>query len=92
MDRHPGGGAAIAASVAHGRTVVYASWNGATGVASWQLLAGPSASSVQPVGTTPTQGFETTLTAAGSQPFVQVNALDSSGKVIGSSNAVAPSK
>ena len=83
---------AIAASVAHGRTVVYASWNGATGVASWQLLAGSSPSALQPVQTTPAQGFETTLSAAGSQPFVQVNALDSSGRVIGSSKAVAPSQ
>jgi hypothetical protein len=82
---------AIAAAVGHGHTAVYASWNGATGVASWQLLAGPSANSLQPVGTAvPTQGFETRLQAPGSQPFVQVNALDSTGRVIGSSRPVKP--
>ncbi len=31
----------------NGRTIVYASWNGATQVASWRVLAGPSASRVE---------------------------------------------
>lgn len=41
---------------------VYASWNGATEVASWQVLAGSSSSTVVPVGgRQPRTGFETRL-------------------------------
>ena len=38
---------AIAARTGHGRTGVYTSWNGATGVAAWRILAGPSASRLE---------------------------------------------
>ncbi len=38
---------------------VYASWNGATGVASWRVLAGGSASAMTPLTTRARSGFET---------------------------------
>ena len=66
---------------------VYASWNGATRVASWQLLSGASAAHLAAVSPTPRTGFETTIPASPAA-FVQVRALDASGKVLGSSKVV----
>ena len=44
----------------HGRErTVYASWNGATDVDRWQLLAGTQAGALQPVSNTRSHGFET---------------------------------
>ena len=71
-------------------TAVYASWNGATDVASWQLLSGSSAGSLSAVSTTPKSGFETTI-PAGPAAFFQVRALSASGRVLGSSSVVARS-
>jgi arylsulfotransferase ASST len=70
-------------------TVVYASWNGATNVTSWQLLSGPSPTQLTAVSTTPRTGFETAIPSPGG-PFVQVRALSASGRVLGTSAAVAP--
>ncbi len=67
---------------------VSASWNGATGVASWQLLAGPGTEGMQPVASAPATGFETSITAAVSQPFVAMRAFDSAGNIIGTSAPV----
>ncbi len=70
------------------RATVYASWNGATGVASWRVLAGSSPQALSPVGAAPDAGFETAigLTSAPGG-FVQVQALDASGAVLGASAA-----
>jgi len=40
---------------------VYASWNGATGVSRWQVLAGPSARRLKSVRTVARTGFETAI-------------------------------
>jgi len=68
---------------------VYASWNGATQVASWRVLAGPSPSNLVAVASAPRSGFETALAvpdlAAGA--YVAVQALDAAGAVIGASPA-----
>jgi hypothetical protein len=77
--------------VAHrsGSTVTaQTSWNGATGVASWQLLAGPSPSSLSPIATAPRRDFETTLSATTSEPYVATRALDASGATLSTSPAV----
>lgn len=63
---------------------VHVSWNGATEVASWRLLAGSSASSLAPVSTARSNGFETTISAP-SAAYLQVQALSSAGQVIGTS-------
>jgi outer membrane protein assembly factor BamB len=75
---------------AGGKITVYASWNGATGVAAWQLLSGTSASRLTPVSTTPRSGFETMISAPAAA-FFQVRALSAAGKVLGSSKVVQPS-
>ncbi len=75
---------AVAAQSAGGRLTVEASWNGATDVSSWKLLTGSSAASLSAAGTATATGFETTLQASGG-PYVQVQALGSSGQVLASS-------
>lgn len=67
------------------------SWNGATEVASWQLLAGESPSSLSVVATVPKSGFETTATVSlpasvsAISTYVQSRALSATGTVLGSS-------
>lgn len=71
---------------------VRASWNGASEVARWRLLAGASESDLKPVATAAWDGFETPLTLpAGARDAtrLKVQALDARGKVIGTS-AVTP--
>jgi hypothetical protein len=80
----------VAARAHAGKTGVYASWNGATEVARWQVLAGGSKTSLSPVATVARDGFETQATINGEPAFVQVRALDSSGNPLGTSRAVKP--
>ena len=84
---------ALAATRAEdGRVTAYASWNGATEVARWQLVAGPDARRLHPVATVPKAGFETELTARTAEPFVRVRALAADGTVLGTSRAVSLAK
>ncbi len=53
----------------------YASWNGATDVTRWQLLAGDSPSALRVVATAPRTGFETTLRAHTDAAYMAVRAL-----------------
>ena len=69
--------------------MVYASWNGATEVASWQLLQGPSASALQSGPRVARTGFETMLTPAAQARSVAVVALDAAGAALGTSATVA---
>ncbi|HUH80924.1 MAG TPA: arylsulfotransferase family protein [Solirubrobacteraceae bacterium] len=63
----------------------YASWNGATGVASWELLAGPGPGALSPVASAPRTGFETAVTVRTGQGWFVAQALDSAGRVMGQS-------
>ncbi len=65
----------------------YASWNGATGVSAWQLLAGPSPTQLAPIETAPSAGFETAIAASSSQPYFAVAALNAAGQPLASSAA-----
>ena len=80
--------AVAAKAAAAGTMSVSASWNGATQVASWRVLAGASSSSLAVVANAARSGFQTTLTAATSGPYVQVQAMDAQGIVLGSSAVV----
>ncbi|HTW99867.1 MAG TPA: arylsulfotransferase family protein, partial [Acidimicrobiales bacterium] len=62
---------------------VYVSWNGATEVASWQVLSGPSASKLTGIATVPSAGFQTTITTRPTGPYVATAALDAAGKQLG---------
>ena len=86
----PSGSPALYARVSAGRVAVYVSWNGATDVANWRLLGGPDQSSLTELVTQPWADFETRLAAHATPAFVQVQALDAAGNVLGSSPVVAP--
>lgn len=64
---------------------VYASWNGATNVRRWQVLAGPSATTMRPVAVALFSGFETRIEVPSSASTFAVRALDSSGRVLATS-------
>jgi hypothetical protein len=68
----------------------YASWNGATDVVRWQVLAGPAAGQLKPVQAVAKNGFETPIRLAKSAAFYAVKAIDRNGKALGTSEAVAP--
>jgi hypothetical protein len=69
--------------------LLYASWNGATDYASWQLLQGASAADLQAALPVPRTGFETVLTPAPRSRSAAVLALDHKGAPIGRSATVA---
>ena len=84
---------AIAAESGQGDEVtLYASWNGATEVASWQVLAGSGPEELEPIGSAPRKGFETVITANITEPYVGLQAKDASGKVLGTTRAIEPNK
>jgi hypothetical protein len=79
----------VAAAKGKGNTVtVYASWNGATTVASWRVLAGSSSASLAPAASATKAGFETSITTPGKPAYVAVQALDAAGNVLGSSHTI----
>jgi Arylsulfotransferase (ASST) len=81
--------AVVRSSSAHG-AVAYASWNGATEVASWRVRSGSSPSALMSVASAPRGGFETALaiSSLASGAYVQAQALDAAGAVIGESRVV----
>jgi hypothetical protein len=85
----PADAPAIALAGAGRGLTAYASWNGATEVRSWQLLAGGASGSLRPVVSVPASGFESALPAASSGQRVAVQALDAAGAPLGRSKAIA---
>ena len=66
--------------------IVYASWNGSTETVAWQVLAGPKPNRLLvAVENTHRTGFETKIDVNSDGPYFQVNALNSCGKIIGTS-------
>jgi hypothetical protein len=82
---------AEAATGTHAQTTAYVSWNGATEVASWQVLAGASPTTLEPAAAAARSGFETAIPVPGAAVggYVSAQALNASGAVIGTSAAVA---
>ncbi|HEY1776652.1 MAG TPA: MFS transporter [Solirubrobacteraceae bacterium] len=68
-----------------GKTTVYASWNGATQVSSWRVLGGAGGGHLGSVATAPKSGFETAIALKQGYAHYEVQALNSSGAVIGTS-------
>ena len=77
-----------APSVAVSGSSVAVSWNGATNVASWQVLGGASATALAPVAKAAKAGFQTTISVPAGSAYVAVQALDSSGAVLATSATV----
>jgi Arylsulfotransferase (ASST) len=66
-------------------TIVHASWNGATGVSSWRLLAGKQTGALTAQATVADSGFESSAILPQKYTRVAVQALDSAGRVLGRS-------
>jgi len=73
-----------------GRVTVYASWNGATNVVRWLVLAGPDEDRLKPAGIFSKTGFETRMTLTASGKVYAVEALRGNGTTIARSRAVEP--
>jgi hypothetical protein len=69
---------------------IYASWNGATEVTTWLVLAGSAPDQLEPLASAPHQGFETVITVRTTESYVGLEAVNSSGKVLGTTNAIKP--
>jgi hypothetical protein len=72
------------------QVTLYVSWNGATEVKSWQVLAGSTPNHLKPFGSAPRRGFETTVAVRTAEPYVAVQAKSASGRVLGTTKAVKP--
>ncbi|MDO8212940.1 arylsulfotransferase family protein [Conexibacter sp. CPCC 206217] len=73
------------------RTTVWASWNGATLVRRWRVLAGPRPGRLRPIGRPLRRtGFETALRVRTKARFVAVRAVGPDGRALRASRAVKP--
>jgi hypothetical protein len=86
---HPTDRPAAAARVnPAGGSVVYASWNGATEVSTWTVLAGPTSHALAKVGSQQRSGFETMIAVNSAGPYFAVTAQDAGHHVLGQSATV----
>jgi len=69
-------------------TIVHMSWNGATAVAAWRVLAGKQTGPLTPQATIADTGFESSTTLPARYARVAVQALDAAGHVLSGSAAV----
>ena len=67
------------------QTIVHASWNGASEVASWRVLAGSEAGSMTAQAPMPVTGFESSTLLPKKYAYVSVQALDAAGHLLGTS-------
>ena len=78
--------ASVVERISENEVRVDASWNGATEVANWEVLAGPHQSQLESLGSVPRDGFETAILVQTSDPYLAVRARHRSGRVLGASN------
>jgi hypothetical protein len=76
-------------AVAVSGTDVYASWNGATQVATWRVLGGSTSTSLSPITSLAKKGFETKIPLTSTPAYVSVQALSSTGSTLGQSGVIA---
>jgi hypothetical protein len=74
--------------VSEAEVKVYASWNGATQVATWEVFVGPGPSKLKSVGSVPRDGFETPMLVHTTEPYVAVQAKHDSGRMLGTTEPV----
>jgi hypothetical protein len=82
--------AVVAEPGADDKVTLYVSWNGATEVATWQVLAGSNPEELQMVASVPRKGFETVITVETTEAYVGVRAKNDSGRVLGTSRVFEP--
>jgi hypothetical protein len=71
-----------------GARTAYVSWNGATEVRSWQVLAGAAPDALSVLGVARRRGFETAISLGTIGGYVAVRALDGDGSALAVSRAV----
>jgi hypothetical protein len=69
-------------------TIVHMSWNGASAIASWRVLGGEHPGSLAARTTIPASAFESSTILPKKYAYAAVQALDATGKVLGSSKSV----
>jgi hypothetical protein len=85
---HPDAPPAIAVTTGRkGSVKVWASWNGATNVATWRVLGGGCRSALTPVARVRRTSFETRITLNHRPACVEAQALNRRGRVLGTSSA-----
>ena len=84
----PRRGPDVAVVTRKGRTTLYASWNGATDVRTWEVVAGPTRARLDAAHRVRWRGFETALPVPQGAAFVAVRALDGSGELIAESKTL----
>jgi hypothetical protein len=67
-----------------GDLTAWESWNGATAVTGWRVLAGTSATTLSGIGSYAKHKFESSLTPGTGDPYVQVQALGAGGATLAS--------
>ncbi|MBV8734607.1 MAG: arylsulfotransferase family protein, partial [Solirubrobacterales bacterium] len=67
---------------------LYASWNGATALSHWLVLAGPGPSQLRAVGIAWRRGFETVIPLGRVRGYLQVRALDAAGRPLATSEVI----
>jgi hypothetical protein len=82
---------AVALRTSAGKVTAYVSWNGATQVVRWRVLGGSDPDALKTLASVAKNGFETSIALASHPRLVQLQALDSDGKVIGTSALTRPS-
>jgi hypothetical protein len=70
-----------------GTTTAWVSWNGATRVAEWELLAGSGDESLEAIGRGSRDGFESGLPVPEGAEVIAVRALDRRGRPLGASRS-----
>lgn len=79
----------VAVTRAGTTATVYASWNGATEVASWGVLGGSAPGSLAELGAAAVEGFETAITVPDAPAYLAVCGYGGGGQVLGTSSAIA---
>jgi hypothetical protein len=79
---------AAAARQRPGGATVYASWNGATGIAAWSVLAGKTPASLAAAASAARTGFETAIAVPDPGPYFAAEPHDADGKALGRSAIV----
>ncbi len=81
---------AVATSVdSGGGVILYASWNGATDVAGWQVSLGPAPTAMSLAATAQRTGFETAIALGAASGYAVATAVDSAGQPLASSRPIA---
>jgi Arylsulfotransferase (ASST) len=81
-------GAALG-TAGNGVVDIYASWNGATDLASWRVLGGRTPTAQVPLGSQAKRHFETEIAVRSQLPYYVLQALGASGNVLGTSRVLS---